>query len=176
MSTFGKVLVGLTLLLIPVWIFLIAANAQKNKNWEAEIEKIQKQVAQLEQESETIQSEIAKKRDEVTQWQASLGQELALRRAKQAEAEQLHSAAFADLLRLKNLQATSETTQKNAEDNRDQRTAEVKAETDALEKERAAVKDLQAVNKEQMDRLAELRNEFVSLQKANKAKVSQLLK
>ena len=176
MSLLGKVLAGFILVLVLVWIFLISANAQKNKNWEAEIEKLEKQYAQLENELATTKTVIVNTRDEVTQLQVTLGQELAVRRAKQAEAEQLRSAALADLVRLKNLQATSEATRKNAEDDRDQRTAEVKAEQDALAKQQGEVKDLQAVNKRQMDELAELREKFVSLQKANKAKVSQLLK
>jgi hypothetical protein len=176
MSTIGKVLIGLILPLIVVWVFLIAANAQKNKNWQAEIDRLEKQVAQLEKEIETTQSDIVKTRDEVTQLQATLGQELAVRRAKQAEAEQLRSAALANLARLKNLQATSEATQKNAEDNRDKRTAEVKEERETLAMREGEVRDLQAINKKQMDELAKLREDFLSLQKANKAKVSQLLK
>lgn len=176
MSTLGKVLAGLVLVMFFVWAFLAAVNAEKNRNWETAIQALEKQVAQLEDEVKTVNADIVKTRDEVNRVQVSLGHELAIGRAKRAAAEELRSAALADLLRLKNLQATSEATQKNAESDRDLRVAELKAETEELAKKRDEVKNLQAVNKEQMDTLTKLQEQFIALQKANKAKLTQLVK
>lgn len=176
MSTLGKVLAGLVLVMILVWIVLIAVNAEKNWNWQTAINKLQKQVVQLETEVQAEEDSIVKTRDAITQVQFALGQELAVGRAKRAAAEEARSAALADLLRLKNLQATSEATQKSAEADRDLRVSELNAETEDLAKKRDEVAKLQAVNKEQMDRLDALRKDFVRLQAANRAKVAQLRK
>lgn len=174
MSTLGKVFAGLVVVLTLVWVILIASVAQLNKNWEAEIDKLEKQVAGMEADLEKTKGEIVQTRDGITQLQVTLGQELSVGRAKRAEAEEIRSAALADLARLKNLQATSEATQKSAEDNRDQRVAEVEAETKELKAKRNEVGELQKTNTAQMKRLADLRDEFLSLQKGNKSKVSQL--
>ncbi len=173
MSTLGKVLVGLVLPLIVVWMVLIASVAQLNKNWAQEIEKLQKNVAKLEEEVKQTELDIVKARDEIGVVQVALGQELASKRAHQADLEQARSDSIEIAARLKNLVATSEAALKSAEEARDRRDAERKDETKALADKRAEVEALQKVNGEQMADLQKLRDEFKNVLQANRALLSR---
>ncbi len=176
MSTFGKVLVVLVLLMIPVWVVLIATVAQLNKNWAIEIDKLQGQVVKLEQEVEAAEREIVAIRDEIGHVQVALGEELAAKRSQQAGLEEARSEHLEIAARLKNLQATSEAAQKSAEENRVRRDAERKAEKTELGEKQEEVKALQKVNTVQMEELQKLRDEFKKTFQANRAKVGHAVK
>ncbi|WP_406698867.1 hypothetical protein V5E97_08275 [Singulisphaera sp. Ch08] len=176
MSTAGKVLVVLVLLLLPVWIILVSAVATLNMEWTQALAKQTQQIETLEGDVAKNQLAIAELQDQIALEQlASEEQQAALRsrvadveRAK-AEAIQLQTGVQVQLEMLKQAVAKAGIA-------RDDRTKEQMNETAGLAEARKNVDELKAANSELLNELTQLRDEFKSLLESNKTVVERMLK
>ncbi len=176
MSTAGKVLVVLVLLMVPVWVLLASAVAQLNSAWGQSLAQQRDQVAKLEQDVLKNERAIQELTDKI-----SLGQD------ERANNETVLLSRIFDVERSKaevvKIQAaikvqldTLALAVKNAELARDQRLAEKENETKGKANAEQLVTEVSGQNAELMDQLTQLRNDFKSILESNKAMVDRMLK
>lgn len=176
MSTAGKVLVVLVLLVLPVWIILVSAVAQLNMEWTQELAKQTKQVETLtadvaknERAIEDLEDKIALEQLASQEQQTVLRGKLTdLERAK-AETIEVQTAVGVQVAILQKALAKAEIA-------REARKQELENETAGLAAARMTVDELKAANSELLAELTQLRNEFKSLLESNKALVERVLK
>ena len=176
MSTAGKVLAVLIMLMAVVWVFLTAAATQLNRNGAKAVEDVKNQVAKLEAEVNTAELDLQKTKDEWNQDQAATQNALTVLGARQSDVEKTRSAWQEILTRVTIQLANAESTVKASEVNRDQRVADKKSETEALAKAKADVEQLKADRSELMARLTELRDKFKTTLDENRSLVQRLQK
>lgn len=168
MSTAGKVLIALVLLVLPVWIMLVSAVAQLNSEWKQALAKQQQQAESLEQQIAKNEQEIAATRDAISRMLDVAQEQQTVLRSKIADVERSRANA-AEILSSVNVQlSVLKGAVAGAEKARDQRAAEKMAEIqrkDAAEKE---VEQLKIQNNELMNTLAQLREEFKATLDANR--------
>src|SRR4051794_19667549 len=87
MSTAGKVLVVLVLLVVPVWIVLVSAVARLNTVWTKELQKQEKLVDQLEQDVAANTKKIAELKDQISVEQFETGEHANVLRSKLTDVE-----------------------------------------------------------------------------------------
>jgi cell division protein FtsB len=176
MSTAGKVLVVLVLLVLPVWIILVSAVAQLNMEWTRELAKQAKQVETLQADVAKNEGEIAKLQDKIAleqhaarEQQSVLSGRLADVERSKAETTEIQSAVNVQVAMLQKALAKAELA-------RQERAKEQQSETEGLAAARRSVDELKAANSELMSELTQLRDEFKSLLESNKVLVDRVLK
>jgi len=176
MSTAGKVLVVLVLLVVPVWIVLVSAVARLNTVWTQELKKQEDLFDKLEKEVAANEVAIKDLKDQITLEQNETGEHLTVLRAKltdvergRAEAIQVQTAVNVQLDTLNAAVA-------KAQSARDQRKEEKQKEIQATADAEKVVNDLKAENAELMNQLSQLRDEFRFLLESNKKIVDRLNK
>ncbi len=171
MSTAGKVLTVLILLVMVSWIVMMSGVSQLNANYG---QKIQREQAELEKVTADAAKANADYLD-VTE-KARLEQDLTERevRDKLAEIsrrERRLSSTQEDLTRLKFQLADCEIAATKAKTNLDHREAEKVKDEELLAKKRDEIAKLQALNAEYKTQLAQLQDDFKKLLAENAAKI-----
>jgi chromosome segregation ATPase len=176
MSTAGKVLVVLVLLVVPVWIVLVSAVAQLNAEWTQELQKQQAQVTKLQQNVAANEQAIMKMKDDIVVAQTTADEHATVLRARLVDVERARADAIQVQTGVKVQLDTLGAAIAKAEDARKQRNEEKQQEIQAMAAAEKAVTELKAENAELMSHLTQLRDEFKSLLESNKALVDRILK
>jgi hypothetical protein len=168
MSTAGKVLIALIILVLPIWIMLVSAVAQLNSEWRQALAKQKQQVESLEQQIAKNEQDIAQTRDTISTVLDTAQEQQTVLRSKIADVERSRANA-AEILSAVNVQlSVLKGAVAGAEKARDQRAAEKMAEIQGKETAEKEVEQLKIQNNELMNTLAQLREEFKATLEANK--------
>jgi chromosome segregation ATPase len=167
MSTAGKVLIVLVMLMILVWVVLSAGVSRYNTNANTKVFELAKQVEDLQELVKKTQDDVASTLTQTSQEQEKIDRERALLGAKKSDLERARSQISDTLSSVKYELEIVEATAKTAQTDLDNRTAEHQEETKVLEKERADNQELMASCSKQRDQLASLRKDFKSKYHAN---------
>jgi peptidoglycan hydrolase CwlO-like protein len=167
MSTAGKVLIVLVMLMTFVWVVLSAGVARVNTNANTRLHELTQEVEKLEGKAKDAQDEISSLLTQTSQTQEKIDREYILLRAKQSDLERARSQISETLSAVKYDLEIVEGTVKGAQTDLEHRTTEHQEETKRLEKERADAQELMASCSKQRDLLASLRKEFESKYHAN---------
>jgi chromosome segregation ATPase len=175
MSTAGKVLTVLILMVVPIWILLVAAVADLNTNGTQAVKRLQEQVARLETQVVANEKKILDLQDQIAFEQAAMDRDRTVIRTQLAEVERARSAMI-EIKRDVQLQLeTIAAALKDAEVARDHRIAEKTAEIQAKADAEKSVDKLQGENSELMTQLQRLRGEFKATLEDNRKMVDRLL-
>ncbi len=87
MSTAGKVLTVLILMVVPIWILLVAAVADLNTNGTQAVKRLQEQVARLETQVVANEKKILDLQDQIAFEQAAMDRDRTVIRTQLAEVE-----------------------------------------------------------------------------------------
>jgi hypothetical protein len=174
MSTPGKVLVVLVLLLAPVWIIMISAVAQLNKNAGEQVESLKKNVNALENQVSAAEKEIVGLRDKIALEQEAMADHLAMIRAHKSDLEKSRSEWIENVTRYRFDLASRQETAKRAEATRDLRLAEKMQETEAKKATEAEVEQLKQEHAQLVEQLDKLRSDFKATLESNQKGVERL--
>lgn len=176
MSTAGKVLSVLTILLALVWVMLSSALTEFNK---AGAKAVEKAKADLVSASETYQKlvvDLQATKDETDKQQVKTLAEVTELRERQADKEKERSQALQLASRIKLQVEGADASLKAAEILDKERLEEKEAETKALEETKTLVAKLMGENNDFLAKLSELRDQFAKTLQANKAMTDRLNK
>ncbi len=176
MSTAGKVLTVLVLLVVPIWILLVAAVADLNTNGTQAVKTLQDQVSDLKAKVIDTQKNIASLQDQIALEQMAMDKDRTVIRTQLAEVERARAATLEitkDVLLQKEM---IDAAVKTAEAARDRRNAELEAEQQAKATVENDVARLQGENSELMSHLKRLRDEFKATLEENRKMVDRLQK
>jgi len=176
MSTAGKVLIGLVLLMVPVWILMVSAVTQLNASWRQVLHDQETKVGELEQAILKNQKEITGLKDKIVLVQVSGDEHATVLRERLADVERIKAEAINIQTAVKIQLDSLKVAGTNAENARDRRKEEKEQEIQSKAMAEKAVNDLKAENTELMTQLSQLRNEFKSLLESNKALVERMAK
>lgn len=176
MSTAGKVLVVLIMLVTVVWMILTSGVAQLNRNGNKALKDLTEKVAKLEEDLKSVKVDIVKIKDETTLTQEKIDRDTTVIRSRQTDVQKANSAIKDVLSTVQYQLATLSDTVKNAEQSRDQRAVEKQAEEKALADARGEVVRLQGQNQVLMDRLTSLRQQFQDTLKKNTEMLSSAVR
>jgi predicted nucleic acid-binding Zn-ribbon protein len=167
MSTAGKVLIVLVMLMTFVWVVLGAGVARVNTNANTRLHELTQEVEKLEAKAKDARDEVSSLLTQTSQTQEKIDREYIVLRAQQSDLERARSQASHTLSGVKYELEIVEGTGKGAQTDLEHRTAEHQEESKLLEKQRADVQELIASCNKQRDLLASLRKEFDSKYHAN---------
>jgi DNA repair exonuclease SbcCD ATPase subunit len=176
MSIAGKVLAVLVVLMAVVWVMLTAAVTQLNRNGTKAVEDLKGQIAKLEADVTAARRSLQVTKDEWTQDQVATRDSLAVLQARQSDVEKARTVLQEISTRVTLQLADAEVMVKSAAENRDQRVADKKAETEALAKGKADVEQLKAERTDLVNRLNELRTKFKTTLDENRSLTQRLQK
>jgi len=176
MSTPGKVLVVLVLLVTPIWVVLFSAVAELNKNGTKAVETLKAQISKLEADVAKNERDIIVLKDETTLEQKATADQLAMLRSRQSDAEKARTELIEMASRVKLQLAGIEAAVKNAEAARDLRNAEKKQETEAIAAAEADVEKLKEEHANLTSQLDKLRSEFKDTLEENRKMADQVAK
>jgi chromosome segregation ATPase len=174
MSTAGKILVVLVLLLAPVWLVLVSGVAELNRSGGEQVAKLKAQVAKLEQEIAATQRGIAEVKGQIALEQAAMAEGLVRIRAQEADLRRARSETLEIASRVKYQLESMQEAARRAEATRDLRTVEKKQETDLKARAEAEVERLKQEHASLVDQLEKLRNQFKSTVDENRKLVDRL--
>ncbi len=160
MSTAGKVLSVLIVLVTVAWVFLTAAVSQLNHNGTKAVDALKVQVAKLETDLTRATRDLDKAKDDWHLDQAVTQKRLTVLQARQSDIEKARSAVQEIATRVTLQLADAETIAKTSAADRDQRIVEKKAEIEDLAKTRAEVERRKTERTDLVGRLTELRKKF----------------
>jgi predicted nucleic acid-binding Zn-ribbon protein len=162
MSTAGKVLIVLVMLMTVVWIILSAGVSRLNTNANTRLNELTVQVEKLQGDVKQTQDDIASLLSQTSQAQEKVDREFTVLRAKQSDLEHARSQIADELSGVKYQLEIVQNTVKSAQSALDHRTTEQADETKELANERAQVQELIVETGKMRDRLASLRKDFQS--------------
>jgi cell division protein FtsB len=174
MSTAGKVLVVLVLLLVVVWMFLASGVAEYNRNGGKLLVELQQQILKLEEDVAKTKANVNRLKDQIAMEQETAGKDMVVLHDKRAQIEAMRSEAMEIESRMKIALGDMEAALKNAQLDRDHRVAEKKQMETDLANDQAEVEKLKAEHSRLTAQLNQLRNDFSETYRANKAKVDRL--
>jgi chromosome segregation ATPase len=160
MSTAGKVLIVLVMLVTFVWIVLSAGVSRVNTNYNTRIHELTKEVEKLQTQVRETQDEFTSVLTQTSQAQEKTDRERTVLRAKQSDVESARSQISAALSEAKFELEIVDGTAKSAQTDLEHRTTEHQEETKLLEKDRADNQELMAFCGKLRDQLASLRKDF----------------
>jgi len=167
MSTAGKVLSVLVMLILVVWIVLAAGVARLNTNGAKAIHDVIEQIDKLRAEVDQTQVDIMALRDQTSIIQEKVDRDLTVLQDRLVELQRSHSQIFENLERYKHQLSTVEESVKSAQTLLQHRIAERDAEQKALADTRSEVKTLMADSTQLMNQLDTLRKSFRKTYNAN---------
>jgi predicted nucleic acid-binding Zn-ribbon protein len=167
MSTAGKVLIVLVMLVTIVWVMLSAGVSRINTNHNTRLHELATQVEKLQSDVKETQEQIASVLTQTQEAQEKIDRERTVLRAKQSDLERTRSQVAHDLASVKYELEIVEGTAKGAQNDLDHRNTEHEEETKSLEKQRADVQELIAQCSKQMEELAALRKDFLAKYHSN---------
>jgi hypothetical protein len=174
MSTPGKVLVVLVLLVVPVWIVLVSAVAQLNKNAGEQVAKLQASVANLENELTTLKKTVAGLKDQISLEQHTMSEQVSLLRSQQSNLQKMRSEWIENATRANYEVGGMKETAKRAEANRDLRSTERMQEIAAMQAAEAEVEKLKQEHARLSEQLEKLQNDFKRTVDANRKLLNAL--
>ena len=176
MSTAGKVLSVLSVLVLAVWIVLMAAVTQQNTDANKRLNELKEEIVKLKDDVSKTESNAFETRLKINQEQVGKERDMTLVRTRLSTAERQLSNTLESLSRLQ-IEVTNYTqalaTAKGDLVARNEEKAKV--EKDKAEEE-AVVKRLQGENAELTDNVLKLRADFQKALKENQAEVQRQLK
>ncbi len=176
MSTAGKVLTVLMLLVTVVWLVMMSAVTQLNVNWQ---EKIATQQKSLDQATEALAKATAdglRLTEEARAKQDETDLEVRLRLVRISSRERRLSSTLEDLTRTKAQVADAQGSAATAQANLATREAEIIANTENLAKKRAEIANAQTQNAELKAQLAQLQDDFKQILARNAAELDKAAK
>jgi chromosome segregation ATPase len=176
MSTAGKVLIVLILLVLPIWIVMFSAVAELNKNGTQAVQDLKEKVVKLEEDVARNEHEIFTLKDQISLEQRAMGEQITVLRSRQSDAEKARAELTEIQKRVKYQLAGIETALKNAQTTRDVRDAEKKTVTKEIADTEDEVKKLQEEHAELTAQLERLRSEFKETLESNRAMADRLSK
>ncbi len=171
MSTAGKVLTVLVLLVMVGWLVMLSAVTQLNVNWEQRIAKIDKDFQAASDRVAKANKAIIDFTDEARVEQANRDRDLREVDGRLSAAERRQSDRNEDFSRLQIQVADYLAAVKRAETNNATREAERLKGIDDLAKKKDEIAKAQATNADLRDQLAKLQDEFKRLLADNTAKL-----
>lgn len=175
MSTAGKVLTVLCVLLAAVWVLLAASVTQLNRNGAKAVDDLQKKVAGLEKDMATVRKEVRELTDEAYLERMRSQTDLTTLQSRQAAVEHMKSVVLESLTRVQADLGTLTATIDQGKVEIQKRQAE-KAEETRLKAEAVATVEKQVAENGQLrEQLNGLRAKFQSTLEANKAMVQRLI-
>lgn len=176
MSTVGKVLSVLIVLVAIVWVLLTATVAQLNRNGTKAVETLQAQVAKLEQDVVQSARALDGLKEQTHVVQVRTQNELTTLQARIADVEKARSAWLETSSRVKLQLADAEALVEKGNAESKQRQTEKEAETKALQDAVESVRKLASENDDLLARLDSLRDKFRSTLSENRGLVERLRK
>jgi chromosome segregation ATPase len=174
MPTAGKVLAVLVLLVVPIWIVLISGVAELNKSGGSQVASLKKQVEQLDADLAKMEKDLAGLKDNITNEQRAMTEQLAVIRSHQADLQKARSEMIEYATRAKLQLASMQEAAKQAEAVRELRTNEKTQEIAAKAAAEAEVEKLKQDHAELVDQLDKLRNEFKATVDSNRRLLGRL--
>jgi uncharacterized membrane-anchored protein YhcB (DUF1043 family) len=160
MSTAGKVLSVLVMLVLLVWMILAAGISRLNTNGNKALHDLSEQVAKLQEDVEQTHDDVVGLKDQTASVQEKIDDDLTVLRAHQNALEKAHSQISESLSRCLYELATVEESVKAAQATVEHRNTELEGERKALDDNRSEVKTLMAESSQLMNRLDTLRKDF----------------
>ena len=176
MSTAGKVLTVLVLLVTLVWLVLMSAVTQLNVNWEAQIDKQQESLDNATIDLERTKLAASSKTEEARAKQDETERELRVKLTQIAADERKRSSKIEDLTRLKAQVADAQEAVETAKKNQTTRETEKVANEESLAQKRDEIAKAQALNADLKNQLAQLQDQFKRILADNAAKLSKIAK
>jgi len=174
MSTAGKVLVVLVMLVVPIWVTLVSAVAETNKTWGEQVQKLEGQVKKLQEDVKAARQDLVATKDQISRDQVAMAERIAMLRSRKVDVEKRLSETIEIATRLKlRLKATQDEI-KQAEATRDLRAAEKTAEIAAKAAAEAEVEQLKQEHVTLVGELKQLRDQFKSTVDSNRKIVKRL--
>ena len=161
MSTAGKVLSVLVMLVLVVWIVLGPGVSRLNTNGNEALHDLTEEVEKLRAQVDQTQIDVAELHDQSATIQEKVDHDLTVLRDRQIELQQSHSQIFDSLERYKYQLATVEESVKSAQALLQHRNDERDAEQKALADTRSEVQTLMADSSQMMNQLDNLRKSFL---------------
>ena len=174
MSTPGKVLVVLVLLIVPVWIVMVSTVAQLNKNAGEDLAKLNTTVSNLENDVASMQKKVVELKDQIALEQEAMNQHLAVIRSHQSDLQKARSEWIANAAGEKYRVAGMEEAAKRAAATRDLRAAEKEQETAAKAAVEAEVEQLKQEHAQLTEQLDKLRGDFKATVDSNRKLLDRL--
>ena len=174
MSTTGKVLSVLAVLLALVWTVLTSAVAELNRNGTKAFEDLQGTYSKIAEDLKVAEHDFQTFQDKINEEPIETDNDLAVLRGQQAELEKARSQVLEITSRLNLDLELLAVTIKQATVDRDFRATEKVAEIKAKADAEAEVEKLKSENADSLARLTELREKFKSALEANKSMVEKL--
>jgi chromosome segregation ATPase len=176
MSTAGKVLTVLSMLLAALWVLLAASVTQLNRNGAKAVQDLQSKVTVVEKQVADTRAEIRKLNDSVQLERTQAQNDSTTLQARQSEVEKELSQSLESVSRVKlQLDGVTATVSRGKADSQ-QRLAEREAETKSKAESLAQVEKLRGENGQLLNELTGLSEKFRSTREVNKALVDRLLK
>jgi chromosome segregation ATPase len=167
MSTAGKVLSVLSVLLMLVWIFLISGVAQLNSEHGKKVSELQKKADELRDQTTKAQDEALDTREAVVREQEAKDRELRNARIELSAVERQLTSTRERLSRLQFQLETYAKALTTSKENLDLRNKE-KADLETAKANGTALVDkLRSENAERLDQLGKLRDEFQQTRQRN---------
>ena len=176
MSTAGKVLSVLTILLAMVWVVLTSTYAEYNKAGTQAVDKAKKDLVAAREAYSKLLVDVQKTKDDTDKQQTQTQAELVMLQGRQSDKEKERSATLQQASRFKLQAEGSEASFKAAQNLGQERLQEKEAETKAREDAKALVAKLMGENDEFLDHLTQLRERFAKTLEANKTMAKRLNK
>ncbi len=160
MSTAGKVLSVLVMLVLVVWIVLASGVSRLNTNGNEALDRVRKEIDKLRVDVDQTQVDIAGLRDQTSTIQEKVNHDLTVLRDRQVQLEKSRSQIVESLERYKYQLATVEESVRNAQALLQHRNEERDADKKAVADTRSEVQTLMADSSQLMNRLDTLRKTF----------------
>jgi chromosome segregation ATPase len=167
MSTAGKVLAVLVMLMSLVWMILSAGVSQLNTNGNKKLHDLAEQVEKLQDDVEKAQDDIVALKSSASSVQEQLDHEVTVLHARQTGHEKDRSQIRESLARWQYELATVQETIDRAKSALQHRIEEHQTGEQVLAKSKSDVKELMDRSGELMTQLTALRNEFQSTYHSN---------
>ena len=167
MSTAGKVLIPLIMLMALVWIASTAGVDQLNRNGNELLKKLQADVAKKNLDLKKVQHDISLLKDQITVQQERTDRELSRLRAGQTDVEHARSETSELLAEVQLEVANLDHTLKNARLADDRRLAELEDEKKQIASLETELKGLKGTNSKLISRIVDLQKQFQTSYKAS---------
>jgi chromosome segregation ATPase len=168
MSTAGKVLIALILLVVPIWIVLISSVAELNKSGGEQVANLKAKVEQLGKDVAATQKNIVDLKDQISSEQETMAEELTMLRAHKADLQKARTETIEIASRVKLQLSSMQEAAKRADATRDLRKTELAQETVAKANAENSVEKLKQEHAELVDELDKLRAEFKGTLESNR--------
>jgi hypothetical protein len=174
MSTAGKILVVLVMLVVPLWMVMTSHVAELNKRGGEQVEKLTKDVEKLEKDVAEAQKSLVALKDQISLDQVAMTDHLAVLRSYQADLQKARSESIEFATRAKYQLDSTLAAVKSAEATRDLRATEKTQEIKALADTQAEVEQLKQEHATLVEQLNTLRRDFKATVDSNRKIVERV--